>query len=128
MFFKKYILNFFLLLACVGASAQVTTAQTPQLITVTATGTIPQIVEQIIVNNGATSITLTLPTPVGSTGKRIIFSRAAGSTGAVTLLPGAGQIQSLSGTLGASTTLAAHSAAGAGLNIGFRSNGTNWLR
>lgn len=97
-------------------------------VTVTTTGAVPDTVERVIVNNGATAITLTLPSPVGRAGRHIVFSRAAGSTGTVTINPGGGTIQSLAGTMGATTTLAAHSAAGAGLDINFRSDGTNWYR
>jgi hypothetical protein len=76
--------------------------------------------------NGAAAITIALPTPVGITGRIYIVKRDAGSTGAVTILPGAGQIQSISGAFGANTTLAALGIYGQSLM--FQSDGTNWHR
>lgn len=98
------------------------------LLIAVGSGTVPATAAKIIVQNGAAAVTLTLPAPATMTGKSISFSRAAGSTGAITILPGAGQIQALNGTMGATTTLGAHSAAGAGLDIQFWSTGTNWHR
>jgi hypothetical protein len=76
--------------------------------------------------NTATAITVTLPTPVGIAGRIYIIKRDQGSTGAVTILPGAGLIQSLAGTFGANTTLAALGSYGQ--NVMLQSNGTNWHR
>jgi len=96
--------------------------------TMTATGTVPNTVYKVIAANGATNVTFTLPSPVGRAGRVISITRAAGSIGTITVLPGAGLIQALAGTLGATTTIAGHGAAGQGLNINFWSDGTNWYR
>lgn len=79
----------------------------------------------VILNNGATNITLTLPSTFGNCYR---FSRNSTSTGTVTLQGSAGQIQALNGTIGATTSLGIHSATGAGLNHNFTFDGTNWMR
>lgn len=80
----------------------------------------------IKVNNAATNITLTLPTPVGNSGLEFYIGRNTGSTGTITINPGGGQIEALAGTLGATTTLAAIGVLGG--RVTFISNGVNWLR
>ncbi len=99
------------------------------LLTVTATGAIPDNIEKIYLNNGATAITLTLPNPALRRCRAISFSRMVGSTGTITIQASGGStIQALNGTMGATTTIGAHSGTGGGVDIQFYSNGTNWLR
>lgn len=100
----------------------------PTVVVIASTGAIPATATKVLVNNGATAITLTLPAHVAGKGRHISISRRNGSTGAVTLQGASGQIQALAGTLGATTTLGVHSAAGAGVNQNFYSDGTNWYR
>jgi hypothetical protein len=94
--------------------------------TVSATGAITINDCIVFITNGATAITLTMPTPVGNTGLGITLVRSIGSTGTITVSPGAGQIEALNGTLGATTSLAARGVYGG--SAVFVSNGTNWLR
>lgn len=96
--------------------------------TVGVTNTLNGSATKIIVNNAATNITLTLPSPATCVGRVYSFTRDPNSTGTITIAPGAGQIQALAGTLGATTTLGLHSATGGGVDIQFWSNGTNWYR
>ena len=98
------------------------------VLTVTSTGTIPNTCSKIIVNNGLTNITLTLPAPSTCAGRMLSFTRGSGSTGTITINPGGGQIQALNGNLVATTTIGLHSATGGGVDIQFWSNGTNWYR
>ena len=83
---------------------------------------------KIILNNAALNITITLPNAASCIGRTYSFTRAATSTGTVTVTPLAGQIQSLAGTMGATTSIGAHSATGGGVDIQFWSDGTNWYR
>lgn len=94
--------------------------------TVSATGAITINDCIVFITNGATAITLTMPTPVGNAGVQITLVRSTPSTGTITVTPGAGQIEALAGTLGATTSLAALGAYGGAVT--FVSNGTNWLR
>ncbi len=94
--------------------------------TVSATGAITVNDCIVFVTNGATAITLTMPTPVGNAGLEITIVRSIGSTGTITITPGAGQIEALAGTLGATTSLATIGTYGGAVT--FVSNGTNWLR
>ena len=95
---------------------------------VTATGTITGADSFVVVQNGATNITLTFA-GVFDANHLISLSRAAGSTGSITLTPAAGTtIQAIGGTVGASTTLPAHSAAGLGVRNVFVLVGTIWYR
>lgn len=96
--------------------------------TVSATDTIANNVSTVLLANGATNITVTIPSAVLFPGQQITFTRNELSTGTVTITPAAGQIQALIGTLGATTSISDHSAAGAGVGITFFSNGTNWYR
>lgn len=93
---------------------------------VTATSSLLATDDVLFIGTGATAMTLTLTTPVGNAGRQVTISRNVGSTGTLTIAPGAGQIEALAGTLGATTTLAASGAIGA--NVVFISDGTNWLR
>ena len=95
---------------------------------VTATGPVTGSDSFIVVQNGATNITLTF-TGVFDANHLISFSRAAGSTGSITLTPAAGTtIQAIGGTVGASTTLPAHAAAGLGVSNAFVLVGAIWYR
>ena len=87
-----------------------------QITIVTSTTTLNETHHKILINNGATNITITLPNALTCIGREYVFSRTAGSTGTIRIVGGAGnQIQSLAGTIGATTTLGAHNATGAGL-------------
>lgn len=94
---------------------------------VTATGTITAADSVVIVNNGAANVTLSF---VGAfdPDHSMAFTRAPGSTGAVTLQGVGRTFQSLAGAVGATTTLPIHSAAGGGVRNGFVLNGTTWYR
>lgn len=96
--------------------------------TVTSTTTINNNVSYIICNNGAATITLTLPSPNTCAGRFICISRATGSTGTITVRGATGLIQALAGTMGATTTIGAHGATGQGIGKFFFSNGINWMR
>ena len=86
---------------------------------ITATTTLNETHNKILLQNGATAITITLPNALTCLGRKYEFSRYAGSTGGVTILPGGGQIQALNGTTGATTSIGLHSAAGLGLRHSF---------
>lgn len=91
-------------------------ADVKQTVTVvTATTTLNETHNKILLQNGATAITITLPNALTCLGRKYEFSRYAGSTGGVTILPGGGQIQALNGTTGATTSLGLHSVTGGGL-------------
>jgi len=61
-----------------------------------------------------------LPNALTCLGREYVFSRAAGSTGSITIQrTGTNVVQALNGTTGATTTLGLHSAAGAGLKHTF---------
>ncbi len=94
--------------------------------TISATTTLTTSDDMVFITNGATAITVTMPTPVGNAGVQITLVRSIGSTGTITVTPGAGQIEALNGTLGATTSLAARGVYGG--SAVFVSNGTNWLR
>ena len=87
---------------------------------ITATTTLNAIHHKILVDNGAATITLTLPNALTCLGREYIFSRAAGSTGSITLQrTGTNVIQALNGTTGATTSIGLHSATGLGLRHSF---------
>jgi hypothetical protein len=95
--------------------------------TTTATNlTVTAAMYTINCGNAATAIAVTLPSPVGITGRIYIIKRDQGSTGTVTIVPAAGLIQSLAGTFGANTTLAALGSYGQ--SAMFQSDGGNWHR
>jgi hypothetical protein len=77
-------------------------------------------------NNLAVAITITLPSPVGITGRIYIVKRDFGSTGTVSVTPTAGQIEGLNGTFLATTTLQALGIYGQSAH--FQSDGINWHR
>lgn len=82
-------------------------------------------------NNGATNITVTLP-PITNLidGHTLFIGRGQTSTGTITLSLGTGAtgVQALAGTVGATTSIRIHSAAGAGLGNMFVKIGTIWYR
>ena len=87
---------------------------------ITATTTLNGTHHKILVSNGATNITITLPNALTCLGREYVFSRASGSTGSITITGGAGnQMQALAGTVGATTSISLHTATGGGLNIRF---------
>ena len=102
----------------------------PEFVTVvTASTTITAATQRVIVNNAAVAITLTLPNPLTVPGKTITISRGAPSTGSITVQSAGGaQVQALAGTLGATTTIAAHSGAGAGVSNHFVAAAGAWYR
>jgi hypothetical protein len=64
---------------------------------------------------------ITLPNALTCIGREYVMSRYANSTGTITVQgSGGNQIQALAGTVGATTTLGAHSASGAGLGHRFK--------
>lgn len=84
---------------------------------------------KVILTNGASNIIITLHDPTTCEGRMISFARDASSTGTVTINPaGSNNIQNLDGTITETTTIPLHSAAGAGVNVTFWSNGINWYR
>jgi len=97
------------------------------------TATSALLVEDCIIkcNNGATVITLTLP-PIANLidGHTVFIGRGHTSTGTITINLGAGAtgVQALNGTVGATTSIGLHSAAGAGLGTMFVKIGTIWYR
>lgn len=93
-------------------------------VTVTATWTIPNTVDTVIINNWATAITLTMPAKIAW--KTVTLMRGIGSTWGITVNPWWWQIEALANTLWATTTLAASGAYGQ--NVTFITDGTNWLR
>lgn len=98
-------------------------------VSVGTTSTLASDACKVILSNAGSNITITLPDPTTCSGRLLSFSRNAGSTGTVTLDPtGTANIQNLDGTVGDSTTIPLHSAAGAGGNIQFWSDGTIWYR
>lgn len=94
---------------------------------VTATGTITAADTVLIVNNGAANITLAL-SGTFDPDHALSFSRAPGSTGSVTITGTGFTFQALVGTVGATTSLPAHSASGGGVMNGFVLNSTTWYR
>lgn len=79
---------------------------------------------KLIVDTGNTgSCTITLPAPATCAGRMISISRGDANTRVVNVQGAAGQIQSLGGSLGASTTIPTGAT-----NISFWSDGVNWYR
>ena len=95
-------------------------SQASSVTNITGTTTLNVTHNKILVSNGATNITITLPDALTCLGREYVFSRAAGSTGSITIIGGAGnQIQALAGTVGATTSIRLHSATGGGLRHSF---------
>ena len=87
---------------------------------ITGTTTLNETHHKVLVRNGATNITITLPNALTCLGREYVISRASGSTGSITVVGGAGNtIQALAGTVGATTTISGHGVSGQGLNIRF---------
>jgi hypothetical protein len=87
---------------------------------ITATTTLNGTHHKILVRNGATAITITFPDALTCLGREYVISRAAGSTGTITLQStGTNTIQALIGTTGATSSIGNHSGAGAGLRHSF---------
>lgn len=96
---------------------------------VSTTSALTETTCKVILTNGASNITITLPTPSTCAGRMLSFSRNAASTGTVTLdTSGSNNIQNLIGTVTNTTTIPLHSVGGAGVNVQFWSNGTIWYR
>lgn len=96
---------------------------------VSANTTLAETTCKVILTNGATNITIVLPTPSTCSGRMLSFTRNAASTGTVTLdTAGTNNIQNLAGTVTSTTTIPLHTAGGAGVNVQFWSNGTIWYR
>lgn len=97
---------------------------------IAATGTVKSGTQKVLLNNGATAITVKLPLlSEVEDGHSILFSRMPTSSGAVTINPNTGATtQALNGTAAGTTSIGAHSAAGAGLNLSFTKYGTVWYR
>ena len=89
------------------------------IINITTTTTLNETHHKVLVRNGATNITITLPNALTCLGREYIFSRAAGSTGSITIVGSGTQIQALNGTLGATTSIGAHGTTGQGLRHSF---------
>jgi len=87
---------------------------------ITGTTTLNATHHKVLVSNGATAITITFPNALTCLGREYVISRAAGSTGVINVVGSAGnQIQALTGTIGASTSIGLHSATGVGLRHSF---------
>lgn len=103
----------------------------PRARIVTASTTITAADTFILFNNGAAAVTQPLP-PIASLpdGFTIHIGIGQTSTGTITLTLGAGAtgVQALAGTVGATTTISAHNAVGAGLGSFFIKIGTIWYR
>jgi hypothetical protein len=97
-------------------------------ISINSNTTLTDIHSRVFCANGAFNITITLPAASTCVGRFYVFSRTAVSTGTITITAVSGQVQSLAGAMGATTTIAAHGATGQGVNIVFRSDGVNWYR
>lgn len=102
--------------------------QIAQTITKTSSSnlTVGEAMGTILCNNGITTITVTLPTAIGFSGKMIHIGRDIGSIAAITIATSGGSIEELIGTLNTTTTIASLGAIGA--KVTFMSDGSNWLR
>jgi hypothetical protein len=87
---------------------------------VTTTTTLNETNHKVLVSNGNTNITITLPDALTCLGREYIISRGAGSTGTITVQgTGTNVIEVLNGTTGATTSIGLHSALGGGLRHSF---------
>lgn len=113
-------------LTVTAAGLRVPATRTARVVTVT--GPVTGLDSFIVVQNGATNITLTF-TGAFDNNHLISISRAAGATGTITVVPSAGTtIQASGGTVGASTSIPLHSAAGLGVDNSFVLVGSVWYR
>lgn len=99
---------------------QINGSESGSITNITTTTTLNATHHKVLVSNGATNITITLPDALTCLGREYVISRAAGSTGSITVQgTGTNTIQAVSGTTGATTSIALHSLTGGGLNIRF---------
>ncbi len=100
------------------------------LVSISSTSTLADNVCKVILTNGSSNITITLPDSDTCAGRLLSFTRDPNSTGTVTLSHiGGGSMQNLNGTFSSTTTIPIHSSTGAGVNIQFWSDGSgNWYR
>lgn len=95
-------------------------SQASMVTNITSTTTLNDTHNKILVSNGATNITITLPDALTCLGREYTISRSSGSTGSITVIGGVGnKIQALAGTIGATTSIGLHSATGGGLRHSF---------
>jgi hypothetical protein len=100
-----------------------------RIASINTTSTLGDDICKVILSNGASNITITLPDPSTCVGRLLSFSRNSSSTGTVTLDPmGTNNIQNLNGTVTNTTVIPIHSIAGTGVNIQFWSDGAIWYR
>ena len=103
-----------------NSTFQVNGSQAGTVTIVTANITLNATHHKVLVRNGATAITITFPDALTCLGREYVISRAAGSTGTITLQStGTNTIQALIGTTGATSSIGNHSGAGAGLRHSF---------
>ena len=99
---------------------QVNGSQAGTVTIVTANITLNATHHKILVNNGATTITITLPDALTCIGREYKISRVPTSTGIISVArQGTNTVQSLNGTTGITSLIGAHSASGAGVNHSF---------
>lgn len=103
------------------ATAQLSNSNSLETVTViTTTTTLTALHNKIVANNVLANITITLPDALTCLGRKYTISRYLLSTGTITMqTTGTNQVQALLGTIGATTTIPAHSATGGGLNHSF---------
>lgn len=91
----------------------------------TATAVIPLTAQVVSVNNGATNITLTLPT--GASAGQVIWIKRLNntSTGTITINGGGAQVEAESGTFGVTTTIGVTATT---RRTAFIWNGASWER
>ena len=95
-------------------------SQAATVTNITGTTTLNETNHKVLVSNGSTNITITLPDALTCLGREYIISRAAGSTGTITVQgTGTNIIEVLNGTTGATTSIGLHSALGGGLRHSF---------
>lgn len=95
-------------------------SQAGTITNITATTALNATHHKLLISNGVANITLTLPDALTCIGREYVISRASGSTGSITIsVTGANRVQSLLGTLGATSSIGVHSATGGGLNHRF---------
>lgn len=91
---------------------------------------VPEDISKLIIDaNGSSTLTVVLPDPTLCKGRLISISRATNGTKTITVDPvGTNNIQNLDGSITATTSIAANSATGDGINIQFWSDGVIWYR
>lgn len=111
----------------INDSLEIQSSLLQRITTINTTATLTIENSLVKVANGATAVTLTMPTAIGNNGALIYTGRSQLSTGTITINAQSGQqIEALNGTLGTSTSLAAIGSFGG--RVIFISNGANWLR